>query len=119
MLIKAMPGFLEHLKARRAQIWLASAGQVADWWRNRERFKLSYGNSGRRLEFNVTITGKTPLNGATVIAMLPQKGFLPEVEPLKIGMPKPVVTKIDDYRASVVFGSLPPGNYAYQMTFTK
>ena len=118
-LSKAMPGFLEHVKTRRAQIWLASAGQVADWWRNRERFKLSYGNSGRRLEFNVTITGKTPLTGATVIAMLPQKGFLPEVESLKIGMPKPVVTRIDDFRASVVFGLLPPGNYAYQMTFAK
>ena len=118
-LVKAMPGFLEHLKTRRAQIWLASAGQVADWWRNRERFKLSYGNSGRRLEFNVTITGKTPLSGATVIAMLPQKGFLPEVESLKIGMPKPVVSKIDDYRAAIVFGLLPPGNYAYQMTFAK
>lgn len=119
ILIKAMPGFLDHLKARRGQIWLASAGQVADWWRNRDRFKMSYGNSGRRLEFNVTITGQTPMTGATVIAMLPQKGFLPEVEPLKIGMPKPVVTKIDDYRASVVFASLPPGNYAYQMTFSK
>ena len=92
---------------------------MADWWRNRERFKLSYGNSGRRLEFNVTITGKTPLTGVTVIAMLPQKGFLPEVESLKIGMPKPVVSRIDDFRASVVFGLLPPGNYAYQMTFAK
>ena len=118
-LVKAMPGFIDHLKTRRAQIWLASAGQVADWWRNRDRFKMSYGNSGRRLEFNVTITGQTPLTGATVIAMLPQKGFLPEVESLKIGMPKPTVTKIDDYRAAVVFGSLPPGNYAYQMTFSK
>ena len=118
-LVKAMPGFLEHLKTRRAQIWLASAGQVADWWRNRDRFKLSYGSSGKRLEFDITITGKTPLSGATVIVMLPQKGFLPEVASLKIGMPKPVVSKIDDYRASIVFESLPPGNYAYQMTFSR
>lgn len=118
-LIKAMAGFIEHLKTRRAQVWLASAGQVADWWRDRDRFKLSYGNSGKRLEFNVTITGKTPISGATVIAMLPQKGFMPEVTSSKIGMPKPVVSKIDDYRASIVFGQLPPGNYAYQMTFSK
>ena len=118
-LIKALPGFLEHLKTRRTKIWLASAGQVADWWRERERFKLSYGNSGKRLEFNVTITGNMPLSGVTLIAMLPQKGFLPEVESLKIGMPKPVVSKIDDYRASIVFGLLPPGNYAYQMTFAR
>jgi peptidoglycan/xylan/chitin deacetylase (PgdA/CDA1 family) len=118
-LVKAMPGFLEHLKTRRAQIWLASAGQVADWWRDRERFKLSYGNSGKRIEFNVTITGKTPVNGPTVMVMLPQKGFLPEVSSLKIGIPKPVISKIDDYRASIIFGVLPPGNYAYQMTFAK
>ena len=118
-LVKAMPGFLEHLKTRRTQIWLASAGQVADWWRDRERFKLSYGNSGKRVEFNITITGKTPVNGSTVMVMLPQKGFLPEISGLKLGMPKPVVSKIDDYRASIVFGSLPPGNYAYQMTFSK
>ena len=118
-LVKAMPGFLEYLRTRRAQIWLASADQVADWWRNRDRFKLSYGNSGKRTEFNITITGKTPLNGATVIAMLPQKGFLPEVASLKVGMPKPVVSRIDDYRASIVFGVLPPGNYTYQMTFSK
>lgn len=119
ILVKAMPGFLEHLKTRRTQIWLASANQVADWWRDRDRFKLSYGNSGKRLEFNITITGKTPVSGATVIAMLPQKGFMPEVTSLKIGMPKPVVSKIDDYRVSVAFGSLPPGNYAYQMVFSK
>lgn len=119
VLPKAMPGFLEHLKTRRAQLWLASAGQVADWWRDRDRFKLSYGNSGRRVEFNITITGKNPVNGSTVIVMLPQKGFLPDVESLKLGLPKPVVAKIDDFRASVVFGLLPPGNYAYQMTFAK
>ncbi len=116
---KAMPGFLEHLKTRRTQIWLASAGQVADWWRDRERFKLSHSNSGKRVEFNITITGKTPVSGATVVVMLPQKGFLPEISGLKLGMPKPVVSKIDDYRASVVFGSLTPGNYAYQMTFSR
>lgn len=117
VLIQAMPGFLEHLKTRRAQVWLASAGQVAAWWRERDRFRLSYKTSGKRVEFNITITGKNPLNGATVMVMLPQKGFLPDVESLKIGMPKPVVTKIDDYRASVVFPSLPAGNYAYQLSF--
>ncbi len=118
-LTQAMPGFLEHLKTRRNQVWLASAGQVADWWRERERFRMSYKTSGKRVEFNITITGKNPLNGATVMVMLPQKGFMPDVESSKIGMPKPVVTKIDDYRASVVFSSLPPGNYAYQLTFAK
>ena len=119
ILTKAMPGFLAHLKTRGSQVWLASAGQVADWWRVRDHFKLSYGNSGKRVEFNLTVTGKNPVNGATVIVMLPQKGFLPEVESLKTGMPKPVIKRIDDFRAAVIFELLPPGDYAYQLIFGK
>lgn len=118
ILAKAMPGLIERIKQRRGQIWLASAGQVADWWRERERFKLSSKATSQRLEFNLTVTGKTPLNNAGLIVMLPQKGILPEVRPLKIGLPKPTVSKIDDYRAAVVFDSLKPGNYAYQATFS-
>ena len=84
-----------------------------------DHFKLSYGNSGKRVEFNLTVTGKNPVNGATVIVMLPQKGFLPEVESLKTGMPKPVIKRIDDFRAAVIFELLPPGDYAYQLIFGK
>lgn len=119
ILTKAMPGFLAHLKTRASQVWLASAGQVADWWRVRDHFKLSYGNSGKRVELNLTVTGKNPINGATVIVMLPQKGFLPEVESLKTGMPKPTIKRMDDFRAAVIFELLPPGDYAYQLIFGK
>lgn len=118
-LIKAMPDFLEHLKQRRGQVWLASAGQVADWWRERERFKLSSTDIGKRFEFNITITGKGPLTGASLVMMLPQKGVLPTVRSVKIGLPKPTVSKIDDYRAAIVFDLLKPGNYAYQATFSQ
>lgn len=116
-LINAMPAYLAHLKQRRDQLWLASAGQVADWWRERDRLRLSSTFSGKRLEFNMTITGKTPLNGARLIVMLPQKGVIPTVTGLKIGMLKPTVSRIDDYRAAIVFNSLNPGNYVYQATF--
>jgi peptidoglycan/xylan/chitin deacetylase (PgdA/CDA1 family) len=118
-LIKAMPGFLEYLKQRRDPLWLASAGQVADWWRERERLKLSSNYKGKRLEFNITVAGEKPLNGAGLIVMLPQKGILPTVQSLKIGTSRPTISKIDDYRAAIVFGALDPGNYAYQVTFTQ
>lgn len=118
-LIKAMPGFLVHLKQRRGPVWFASAGQVADWWRERERFKLSSSNPGKRLEFNITITGKKPLSGVSMIVMLPQKGILPTVQSVKIGGVKPTISRIDDYRAAIVFDSLNPGNYAYQATFSQ
>ena len=117
VLTQAMPKFLDHLKQHRARIWLASSGQIADWWRERERFKLSSKPTGKRVEFNVTITGNTPFTGASLVVMLPQKGLLPTVQQLKIGMPKVTVQRIDDYRASILFEPLSPGNYAYQATF--
>jgi peptidoglycan/xylan/chitin deacetylase (PgdA/CDA1 family) len=116
-LTAAMAGLLAHIKKHRANVWLASGTEVADWWRERERMKVSARYLGRRLEFNLTITGKTPFNGGSLTVMLPKKGIMPNVQALKVGLPKPIVTKIDDYRAAIVFESLPPGDYAYQATF--
>lgn len=117
ILLKAMPAFLEHVKKNRNPVWLATAGEAADWWRTRDRFKLSSSHVGQRLEFNITISGKAPVTGASMIVMLPQKGVVPKVRPMKIGIKEPVITKIDDYRAAIVFDTLSPGNYAYQVTF--
>jgi peptidoglycan/xylan/chitin deacetylase (PgdA/CDA1 family) len=116
-LTMAMPGFLAHLKKHRDRVWMASGGEVAQWWRERARLKLSSKNLGRRLEFNLSVTGKTPLKGASLTVILPKKGILPNVQALKAGLPKPNVQKIDEYRASIVFPSLNPGDYAYQATF--
>ncbi len=114
---KALPGLLLHLKGLGRPLWVASAGQVADWWRDRDRFKMTSNFAGKRLEFNITVTGDQPLRGASLIVMLPKKGILPTVQSTKIGGKLPIVSKIDDYRAAFVFDSLLPGNYFYQTTF--
>jgi peptidoglycan/xylan/chitin deacetylase (PgdA/CDA1 family) len=113
----AMPGFLKHLTRHKDEVWMASATDIANWWRERERFKLSARNLGRRLEFNITITGKTPLEGGSLTVMLPRKGIMPIVQSLKVGMPTATVQRIDDFRAAITFGPLRPGDYAYQATF--
>ena len=114
----AMPGFLAHLKERQAPVWLASAGQVADWWRERERFKLTSKINGKRVEFDITVTGQQPFKGATVIVTTPQRGLQTSVDGATVTMVKPTVSRIDDYRAAVVFESLAPGNHSYQVTFS-
>lgn len=118
VLTKAMPGFLEYVKQHRAQVWLASAGQVADWWRSRDRFKLSSSNKGKRVEFNVSVTGKTPVPGASIILMLPQKGVQVVVKSLKVGQAEPTIAPLDEYRSAIVFDLLSPGDYAYQASFS-
>lgn len=118
VLLKAMPSFLNHLKTRGDRLWLASASDVANWWRDRERFKVSSQFNGKRLEFDVTITGEKPLKGVSLIVMLPKKAQPPKVQSVKVGMILPTVTMVDDYRAAIVFDELQPGDYAYQVTFS-
>ncbi len=116
-LAKALPGLLVHLKQHKATVWLASTGQVAAWWRQRERIKFRSSYSGKRLLLYITVTGTEPVTGASFTVMLPGKGLLPKVGSTKIGFPAPEVRNIDNYRASLVFASIQPGNYEYQVTF--
>jgi peptidoglycan/xylan/chitin deacetylase (PgdA/CDA1 family) len=117
VLATAFPEYLAHVRKNHNQVWLTTANQVADWWRNRERFKLDTAYNGRRFDMNITIKGQERLAGSSVVVMLPRKGFVPHVSGTKIGMPLPTVNAIDDFRASLVFPALDPGNYSYQVTF--
>lgn len=118
ILLAALPGWLDHLKQRRSGLWLASGGEVADWWRERERLRYATKQNGKRIELDITVTGDKPLKGATLVVMLPQKGAQAIAEGLKIGMVKPTIARIDDYRSSLIFDTLAPGSYAYQLTFS-
>ena len=117
VLAQAMPAYLAYLKTNRNTIWLASATQISDWWHERDRLKLSSTVKGRRMEFDLTVSGTAALKNASLILMLPQKNQLPNVLGIKIGMPKASVKRIDDYRAAITFEQLEPGNYAYQAVF--
>lgn len=117
VLYKALPAYLVHLKQKRNTMWLASAGKVADWWRERERFLVRSSFTGKRLDIDVTVIGKTPVQGGTVFIMLPQKDVMPNVHNTKTSGTKPTLSRIDSFRAALVFGTLAPGNYSYQITF--
>lgn len=116
-LTQAMPTFLSELKKHRQRLWLASSVQVAQWWRERDRLKVSSDVLGKRMEFDVTIQGDQPFDGASLTLMLPQKGVTANIQGTKTGMPDAKVVPIDEYRVSVQFDTLQPGNYAYQVTF--
>lgn len=117
VLARSMPTLLNHLRSVGPSLWLASGTQVAQWWRNRERVKLSTTFTGKRLEMNITIRGDQPVQGASIIVYLPYKGGMPSVSSTKIGATRPAVNKLDDYRVALVFDELKPGNHAFQATF--
>jgi peptidoglycan/xylan/chitin deacetylase (PgdA/CDA1 family) len=117
LLATAFPEYLAHVRKHSNRVWTVTSNQVTDWWRNRDRFKLDAAYNGKRFDMNVTIKDGRDIDGATVVVMLPRKGFFPNVSGTKVGMPLPTVTVIDDYRAALVYGPLSPGNYSYQVTF--
>lgn len=117
VLRQALPAYLAHVQKRRDRIWLASSGQIVQWWRDRERMSINSTVSGKRLDFNLTVKGGQPVNGASFTVIQPNKGVPPTVVSTKIGAPVPRVVQLDDYRSAVIFSSLKPGDYVYQATF--
>ncbi|AGX86476.1 polysaccharide deacetylase family protein [Candidatus Symbiobacter mobilis] len=119
VLRSAMPPFLAHVQRYRDRLWLASAGEVAHWWQDRERVKLSSVYAGRRLEFDVTVRGAEPVYGLSLTLFTPEKGKMPTIVGTKVGTRLPTVRSIDPYRAALVFDQLAPGNYAFRATFAE
>lgn len=117
VLYQAMPGYLLHTKQYKDRLWLASTGQVADWWRERERFRISSRFSGKRLEMDVSVVGKQAVKGGTVVLMLPHKDARPVVKSTKTTGYQPTLKILDAYRVAIVFGELNPGDYSYQVSF--
>ena len=116
-LAAAVSLFLHDLAARRETVWLASSGQVTDWWKARDRVRVVTRDLGLRAEFDLSVAEGAPVEGVSVVLMLPRKSAMPTVRGAKTGMPPVEVRLIDPYRASVQFGALPAGNYSYQVTY--
>ena len=114
---QAMPPYLAYLRSQREAIWLASPSDIDTWWRERERLRMAVRQVGPRMELDLSVSGNQPVKGGSLTLMLPQKGVLPAINGLKLGMPVPKVTLLDDFRATIVFDNLQPGDYFYRITF--
>ena len=116
-LAQALIPYLENAKKFKKSIWFANAAQVHQWWRDRARARVDSSFDGKRLDFNVTVVGETPVTGASFVVMLPSKNSKPSVQAIKVGVSMPKVTPIDDFRAQIVFDQIKPGNYNYSISF--
>ena len=117
MLAQAFLQYLENTKQFKKRIWFANAAQVHYWWRDRERVKIDSSFDGKRLDFNITVLGESPVSGASFVIMLPRKDSRPKVQAIKAGVAVPRVIPIDDFRATIVFDQTNPGNYNYIISF--
>ena len=111
---------LQHIKVRRDRMWLATANQVANWWRERERVSVRLEADAVGPLLTVTVKGEAPLQqGVTVWVNLPESGStLRLIAEGKVERP-PKITAVDAWRAAVVLTDLAPGSHSWQLQFDR
>jgi hypothetical protein len=110
----------DYLKARRDRIWWATAAQVADWWRERERISARLESGASGLQLKITIKGAAPVGRAAVVWVnLPESGGALRLVSVG-GMAKvPKVASVDRWRGAVVLDGFAPGEYQWNLYFDR
>jgi peptidoglycan/xylan/chitin deacetylase (PgdA/CDA1 family) len=116
-LVSALPLFFDTLVSHKDLLWVATAGEIAEWWADRSRVALKTVARGQTADVEVTISGKQPVSKFALIVMTPIHGKPPRVESLKVGSPKPEIVALDPLRYRILFPTLKPGNYSYKVYF--
>lgn len=110
--------FFEDMNARRGRMWVATGGQVANWWRERDRVAISLDTLTAPPLLTVTISGDKPIQQAiTVFVNLPAVDSSLRLVSKDSNTKTPNVTHIDTWRSAVMLQGLPPGTYHWQLFF--
>ncbi len=121
--IDQMADIVDELKTRRERTWMASAAQIAGWWRERERVAVRLDGEAQAPVLTMEIQGTELIKDAvTVWVNLPTSGHTLRLLPVGTGGPAeniPTITLVDQWRAGVLVSGLAPGNYRWQVQFIK
>ena len=110
----------KHMKDRNQHIWLGTASQIAQWWRERATLsaRLEAATSGTVLVVNHS--GLKPLSrSATVWVNLPESGGTLRLVDSKGSQKSPKTVAIDAWRSSVVLEGLTPGEHRWNVYFDR
>lgn len=116
LMSQAVPAYLLSLAEHKNRIWMATGGELAEWWRKRDSIRVSLNILGQRHELEISNVGETSVEGATAILYHPRATTV-LVSPTKAWMPDATVRRIDDFSSQVVFGAIRKGHYAYKLVF--
>lgn len=106
------------IKARKNKIWLSTANQVAAWWRERERVKVSFNADVTPALLTVEVSGDAPLQQAPMLLVnLPEPGRSPQLAADGHSAPLPKISAYDSLRAAIVLPILAPGTYHWYLSF--
>ena len=110
----------KHLKARRDQMWLATSGQVADWWRERARVTVRLESGVTAPQLTVTVKPGPPLQqAAAALINLPESGSTVRLVARGVYEKSPKVASVDAWRTAVVLDGLAAGEYQWYVYFDR
>jgi hypothetical protein len=112
--------FFGHLKTLSNGMWMATGGQVSEWWRERDRVSVNLESNALAPLLKVTISGDKPLRQAvTVWVNLPESRAAVRLVSRNGYAKLPKVVRIDDWRNAVVLDGFAAGEYQWYLYFDK
>jgi hypothetical protein len=108
----------KHLKGSNGHMWMPTANQLTQWWRERESVsaRLEVGADGPVLVVNLA-GSKRLTRPATVWVNLPESGSGMRLVDNKSGQKSPRIGVVDAWRASIVLDGLAPGEHRWSVNF--
>ena len=109
-----------HIKAPEKRIWVGTASQVADWWRERDRVSLRLESDPAGPLLNVTIKGTTPLKHAVAVYInLPETGTMLRAVSRAGAENSTRIAPVDTWRSALIIKDLAPGSYRWNLYFDR
>ena len=112
--------FFRHLKAMSSRMWMATGGQVSDWWRDRDRVSANLEPNALAPLLKVTISGDKPLRQAVAVWVnLPESRGAVRLVARGSYAKSPKVVRVDSWRNAVVLDGFAAGEYQWHLYFDK
>ena len=110
----------ERIAALRPRMWMASASQIAQWWRNREKVSVTLTPQAQAQDFLLTVTAERTLKlqeSFSIWINLPTPNSRVRLVALQKSQKLPQVIEVDQWRAAVVVGAPAAGKQEWLLRF--
>ena len=109
---------LEKMQSLRKNVWIASARQIAEWWRNRERVVVSLKPHPQGYVLRATVAREvTTQESISIWVNLPYRNSRVRLQALDKGDKLPTVMAVDPWRAAITWRAPLAGNYEWLLKF--
>jgi hypothetical protein len=108
----------EKMSAMRDKVWLASAKQIAQWWRNRDRVRVNLEPHPQGYVVSATVARAVEVQEPlSILVNLPHPNSRVLLQALKPGDKLPEVKMLDPWRAAITLRAPTAGHYAWLLKF--